>query len=126
MSAASIVTFIGIAVAVAVIALYLIAVAWTLYRVYFNLGTVIVGVKSICKQVEPVPKYVGIILNDVMAIDQAAKQLLAWGLEPEDMIVDPRIAKMTLQLQDVDDDEEAAGTQPGSSGFRRAWAEQHG
>jgi hypothetical protein len=29
--------------------------------------------------VEPVPKYVGIILNDVTAIDQAAKQLLAWG-----------------------------------------------
>ncbi|MGH9225844.1 MAG: hypothetical protein ACRD2W_19120 [Acidimicrobiales bacterium] len=126
MSAASIVLFIGIAVAVAVIALYLIAVAWTLYRVYFNLGTVIVGVKSICKQVEPVPKYVGIILNDVMAIDQAAHQLLAWGLEPEDMVVDPRIARMTLQLQDVDDDEEAAGTQPGSAGFRRQWAEQHG
>jgi hypothetical protein len=113
LSVASIVLFIGIGVAVAIIALYLIAVAWTLNRVTFTLGTVIVGVKSICKQVEPVPKYVGIIL-------------LAWGLEPEDMIVDPRIAKMTLQLQDVDDDEEAAGTQPGSSGFRRAWAEQHG
>ena len=126
MSAASIVLFIGIAVAVAVIALYLIAVAWTLRRVYFNLGTVIVGVKSICKQVEPVPKYVGIILNDVMAIDQAAHQLLAWGLEPEDMVVDPRIARMTLQLQDVDDDEEAAGTQPGSAAdsWRASWAAQ--
>lgn len=124
MSAASIVTFIGIAIAVAVIALYLIAVAWTLYRVYFNLGTVIVGVKSICKQVEPVPKYVGIILNDVMAIDQAAKQLLAWGGEPEDMVVDPRIARMTLELQSVDDDEELAGTQPGSQAFRERWAAQ--
>ena len=125
MSAASIVTFIGIAIAVAVIALYLIAVAWTLYRVYFNLGTVIVGVKSICKQVEPVPKYVGIILNDVMAIDQAAKQLLAWGGEEEDMVVDPRIARMTLELQSVDDDEESAGTQPGSAGFRQRWATEH-
>lgn len=125
MSAASIVTFIGIAIAVAVIALYLIAVAWTLYRVYFNLGTVIVGVKSICKQVEPVPKYVGIILNDVMAIDQAAKQLLAWGGEEEDMVVDPRIARMTLELQSVDDDEEEAGTQPGSQAFRQRWAAEH-
>lgn len=119
MSLATIVLFIGIAVAVAIIALYLIAVAWTLYRVYFNLGTVIVGVKSICKQVEPVPKYVGIILNDVMAIDQAAHQLLAWGGEPEDMVVDPRIARMTLELQSVDDDEELAGTQPVSARFRR-------
>ena len=125
MSAASIVTFIGIAIAVAVIALYLIAVAWTLYRVYFTLGTIIVGIKSICKQVEPVPKYVGIILNDVMAIDQAAHQLLAWGGEPEDMVVDPRIARMTLELQSVDDDEEEAGTQPGSAGFRQRWATEH-
>ncbi len=91
---------------VAVLALYLIWIAWTLYRVYFNLGTVIVGVKAICRQVSVVPKYVGIIMNDVLAIDQAAHQLLAWGGDPEDMIEDPRIARMTLELQAVDDDEE--------------------
>lgn len=105
MSVASIVLFIGIGIGVAVIALYLIAVAWILNRVFFNLGTVIVGVKAICKQVEVVPKYVGIILNDVLAIDQAAHQLLAWGGEPEDMVADPRIARMTLELQAVDDEE---------------------
>lgn len=110
MSIASIVLFVGIAIAVAVIALYLITVAWILNRVTFTLGTVIVGVKSICKQVEVVPKYVGIILNDVLAIDQAAHQLLAWGGEPEDMVVDPRIARMTLELQRVDDDEELASS----------------
>ena len=110
MSLASIVLFIGIGIAVAVIALYLITVAWILNRVTFTLGTVIVGVKSICKQVEVVPKYVGIILNDVLAIDQAAHQLLAWGGEPEDMVVDPRIARMTLELQRVDDDEELAAS----------------
>ena len=110
MSVASIVLFIGIGIAVAVIALYLITVAWILNRVTFTLGTVIVGVKSICKQVEVVPKYVGIILNDVLAIDQAAHQLLAWGGEPEDMVVDPRIARMTLELQRVDDDEELASS----------------
>ncbi len=117
--------FVAIAIAVAIIALYLIAVAWTLYRVFFNLGTIIIGIKSICKQVEPVPKYVGIILNDVMAIDQAAKQLLAWGGEAEDMVEDPRIARLTLELQSVDDEEEAAGRQPGSSAFRERWATAH-
>ena len=109
MSVASIVMFIGIAVGVAVIAIYLVTVSYILYRVYFTLGTVIVGIKSICKQVEPVPKYVGIIMNDVLAIDQAAHQLLAWGGEPEDMVVDPRIARMTLALQEVDDEEEITG-----------------
>jgi hypothetical protein len=110
LSIASIVLFVGIGIAVAVIALYLITVAWILNRVTFTLGTVIVGVKSICRQVEVVPKYVGIILNDVLAIDQAAHQLLAWGGEPEDMVVDPRIARMTLELQAVDDDEELASS----------------
>ncbi|MGH9277293.1 MAG: hypothetical protein ACRD12_04205 [Acidimicrobiales bacterium] len=109
MSAASIVMFIGIAIGVAVIAAYLVTVSYILHRVYFTLGTVIVGVKSICKQVEPVPKYVGIIMNDVLAIDQAAHQLLAWGGEPEDMVVDPRIARMTLTLQNVDDEDEMVG-----------------
>jgi len=115
LSAASIVMFIALGIAVAVIALYLIAVAWTLRRVSFNVGTVLFGIRAICRQVEPVPKYVGIILNDVMAIDQAAHQLLAWGGEPEDMVEDPRIARMTLRLQDVDDEEELAGRQPGAT-----------
>ncbi|HTJ76439.1 MAG TPA: hypothetical protein VL337_13870 [Acidimicrobiales bacterium] len=79
MGAATIVTLLGVAIIVAAIALYLIIIAATLNHVSFTLGTVIVGIKSICAQVEPVPKYVGIILNDVTAIDQAAKQLLAWG-----------------------------------------------
>ena len=117
MSIASIVLFIGIAIAVAVIALYLIAIAWMLNRVTFNLGTVIIGVKAICRQVEVVPKYVGIIMNDVLAIDQAAHQLLAWGGDPEEMVVDPRIARMTLELQRVDDEEEV-----GSAGREEAVA----
>ena len=116
MGAATIVTLIGVGAIVAVLALYLITIAWTLWRVHFNLGTVIVGVKAICQQVSVVPKYVGIIMNDVLAIDQAAKQLLAWGGEPEEMVEDPTIARMTLQLQDVDDEEELAGRQPGAVG----------
>jgi hypothetical protein len=105
-SVASIVTLIGVGLIVAVLAAYLITVSWLLWKVHFNLGTIIIGVKAICKQVEAVPKYVGIILNDAMAIDQAAKQLLAWGGDPEDMVEDPRIARLTLELQRVDDEEE--------------------
>lgn len=79
MGAATIVTLLGVAIIVAALAAYLITITYTLNHVSFTLGTVIIGVKSICSQVDPVPKYVGIILNDVTAIDQAAKQLLAWG-----------------------------------------------
>jgi len=79
MGAATIVTLLGVAIIVAAIALYLIIIGVTLNHVSFTLGTVIIGVKAIVSQTDPVPKYVGIILNDVTAIDQAASQLLAWG-----------------------------------------------
>ena len=79
MGAATIVTLLGVAIIVAAIALYLIIISVTLNHVSYTLGTVIIGVKAIVAQTDPVPKYVGIILNDVTAIDQAAKQLLAWG-----------------------------------------------
>src|SRR5215207_8717623 len=79
MGAASIVTLLGVAIIVAALALYLIIISYTLNHVSFTVGTVLVGVKSISAQTDPVPKYVGIILNDVTAIDQAASQLLAWG-----------------------------------------------
>ena len=79
MGAATIVTLLGVAIIVAAIAIYLIIIAKTLNHVSFTLGTVLIGVKAIVAQTDPVPKYVGIILNDVTAIDQAAKQLLAWG-----------------------------------------------
>jgi hypothetical protein len=83
LSAATIVLFAIIAIIVAVLAIYLTTISVILRGVSFNLGTVLVGVRAITHQVEPVPKYVAIILNDVLAIDQAAKQLLAWGDGPE-------------------------------------------
>ncbi len=79
MGAATIVTLLGVGIIVAALALYLIIIIKTLNHVSFTLGTVLIGVKAIVAQVEPVPKYVGIVLNDEVAIDQAAKQLLAWG-----------------------------------------------
>ena len=83
MGAATIGTLVGVAIIVAALAAYLITISWVLNRVSFRLGTVLIGVKAIVAQTDPVPKYVGIILNDVMAIDQAAHQLLAWGKGPE-------------------------------------------
>lgn len=83
MGLATILTLVGVAIIVAALALYLIMISWILNRVSFRLGTVLIGVRAIVHQVEDVPRYVGIILNDVMAIDQAAQQLLAWGKGPE-------------------------------------------
>ncbi len=83
MGLATILTLVGTAIIVAALALYLIAISYVLNRVSFRLGTVLIGVRAIVHQVTPVPKYVGILVNDVMAIDQAAQQLLAWGKGPE-------------------------------------------
>jgi hypothetical protein len=80
---ATILTLVGVAIIVAALALYLIMISWILNRVSFRLGTVLIGIKAICHQVEDVPRYVGILVNDVMAIDQAAHQLLAWGKGPD-------------------------------------------
>ncbi len=91
MGAATIGTLVGVTVIVAALAAYLITISWVLNRVSFRLGTVLIGVKAIVRQTDPVPKYVGIILNDVMAIDQAAHQLLAWGKTPEDI---SKVSKM--------------------------------
>jgi hypothetical protein len=80
---ATILTLVGVAIIVAALAIYLIVIAWILNRVSFRLGTVLIGIKAIVHQVEDVPRYVGILVNDVMAIDQAAHQLLAWGKGPD-------------------------------------------
>jgi hypothetical protein len=98
MGAASLVTLGIVFLIVAVLAAYLITIAYTLYRVSFNLGTVLIGVRAIVAQVTPVPKYVGIILNDVMAIDQAAQQLLAWGKGPDALEVASHVSTMRTSV----------------------------
>lgn len=79
MGLATIVTLFGVFVVVAVLAIYLIIIALVLRDVSFTLGTIIIGVRAIVNQTNPVPMYVGTILSDVVAIDQAANQLLSWG-----------------------------------------------
>jgi hypothetical protein len=79
MGAATIVTLIGVFLVVAALALYLTWIAMTLRDVSFTLGTILIGVRAIQNQTATVPTYVGTILSDVVAIDQAANQLLSWG-----------------------------------------------
>lgn len=79
MGLATIVTLFGVFVVVAVLAIYLTIIALALRDVSFTLGTILIGVRSIVNQTNPVPVYVGTILSDVVAIDQAADQLLSWG-----------------------------------------------
>ena len=100
MGGATILTLLGVAVIVAALAIYLITITYQLYKVSYNLGTVLVGVRAIVSQVDPVPNYVGIIVNDVQAIDQAAKQLLAWG-EPDAMIADPMLPERNAPAREV-------------------------
>jgi hypothetical protein len=79
MGAATIGTLVGVFLAVGAIALYLIIISYTLNRVSFNLGTVLIGVRAIVNQTAPVGEVVGQIADDVEAIDNAVKDLLAQG-----------------------------------------------
>jgi uncharacterized protein YoxC len=63
--------FIGLAVAVLTIALYLIVVAWMLNDVSFTVGTVLVGVRSIALQTQPIGTVVRAMVADIQAIDSA-------------------------------------------------------
>lgn len=77
MSTAAIVTIIGVALLFGAIALYLAAIAYTLYKVNFTLGTVLIGVRAIAFQTEPVEQVVGGIAGDVAAIQEALEGLVA-------------------------------------------------
>lgn len=61
MPLAAIVTLIGTAITVVVLALYLIRIAFILKHVNFTLGTVIAGVRAIANQTEPL----GQVVNDI-------------------------------------------------------------
>lgn len=68
---------IGVAILFGAIALYLIGIAYTLHKVNFALGTVLIGVRAIAYQTEPVEQVVGGIASDVSAIEKALQDLLS-------------------------------------------------
>jgi len=77
MPAAAIVTLVLVFVLVAAIATYLIIIAYTLYDVTFTLGTILIGVRSIAYQTEPVGDVLGGIAGDVKAIEEALGDLVS-------------------------------------------------
>ena len=83
MPLAAIVTLFLVFVAVSAIALYLIIVAYTLNNVSFTLGTILIGVRSIAYQTEPVGEVLGGIAGDVKAIEGALGELVAGAGRPE-------------------------------------------
>jgi len=79
----SILLFLGLAVAVLVIAGYLCTVSMMLKDVSFTVGTVLVGVRSIALQCQPIGGVVREIVRDVQAIEEDLDGLLA-SAESED------------------------------------------
>lgn len=82
MGAATIVTLIGVAIIVVALAAYLTVIAYTLYRVSFTLGTILIGVRSIAHQTEPVSEVVLGIISEVEAIDHALEVLVGTATQP--------------------------------------------
>lgn len=79
----SILLFIGLAAAVAVIALYLIVVAAMLRDVSFTVGTVLIGVRSIALQCQPLGGVLRDIVRDVQAIEEDLDALLETAADEE-------------------------------------------
>lgn len=84
MSIEAVLLFVGLAVAVLVIASYLIIVAWMLNDVSFTVGTVLVGVRSIALQVQPIGPVVRDIVRDIQTIDDALLGLVEQAEEAEE------------------------------------------
>ena len=77
-----IVTLAAVAIAVLAIAGYLALVAYKLNKVSFTVGTILIGVRSIANQTEPVGTVVNAIAGDVTHIENALAGLLAPGELP--------------------------------------------
>jgi len=77
MSAAAIVTLIGVGLLAGALVAYLSAIAYHLSKVNFTLGTVLIGVRAIARQTQPVRSVVDAIASDVAAIDTALGELVA-------------------------------------------------
>ncbi|MGH9157700.1 MAG: hypothetical protein ACRD1K_18115 [Acidimicrobiales bacterium] len=67
----TILLLIGVFLGVGAVALYLIIIAATLNKVSFTVGTVLIGVRAIASQCEPIGSVVRDILGNVSAIEDA-------------------------------------------------------
>jgi uncharacterized protein YoxC len=73
----SILTFIGVAAIVVVLALYLITVAAMLRHVSFTVGTILIGVRSIASQTAPIGGVVRDIVREVQGIEDDLDALIS-------------------------------------------------
>lgn len=76
MSAAAVVTLVGVAILVLALASYLITIAWYLRRSVDTLGLVTFGVRAIAHRVQPLEELVGQIEDDLATVDDALGDLL--------------------------------------------------
>lgn len=85
MAGAAVVTLILVAVLVAALAAYLTIVAYSLYRTSFTLGTILIGVRAIANQTEPVEEVVAGIAENVTGIQGALEDLTDKLAQPHSM-----------------------------------------
>ena len=76
MGLATVVTLIGVFIIVAALALYLITITMILRHVSFTVGTVLIGVRSIAAQCQPLGPVIRDIVGDVQAIEEDLEGLL--------------------------------------------------
>ena len=77
--AATIVTLLGVAATVAVLAIYLITIQTVLTKVSYILGTVLIGVRSIANQTQPMASVIRDIDNDIAAARNALDGVVSGG-----------------------------------------------
>lgn len=73
----AIVTVVGVALIVGALAVYLIVISYSLYKVSYTLGTVLIGVRAIAARCEPLSGVVSSVANDVAAVERAMERLAA-------------------------------------------------
>lgn len=86
MPAAAIVTLIATGLTIAALAVYLVTVAWQLRHVSFTLGTIIVGLRAIGNQTEPLGPVISEIRGDLEGLQATLEGLLrSKGVDVEEM-----------------------------------------
>jgi len=73
----AVVTLVGVALTVLVLAVYLVTVAWILRHVSFTLGTVIAGLRAIANQTEPLDEVITEMDKDLEDVKLALEALVA-------------------------------------------------
>lgn len=107
----TILLLLGVLLAVGAVALYLIIIAATLNKVSFTVGTILIGVRAIASQCEPIGSVVRDILGNVSAIEDA--MAAAVGSTPRRALRSPGRAGTGRDMSQL-----SLGAGPGPSGVR--------